>query len=144
MRKKKILSIIIIALITFFVTYFALSIINSDKNTFEDRWDIELPKNTKVNKIYSDIGFFGEGYRIIKLETDENDVEKLGFKFSNYQKGEERFQELANQILEKSKLDTNKNDLQYIGTQENGQEARTLIFTYNEKENCYYLFEENL
>lgn len=75
MKKKKILSIIIISLITFIITYFALSIINSDKNTFEDRWDIELPRNTKVNKIYSDIGFFGEGYRIIKLETDENDVE---------------------------------------------------------------------
>lgn len=40
----------------------------SPLNTLSSRWDITIPKQTKVEEYYSsDHGFHGDGYRIIKL-----------------------------------------------------------------------------
>ena len=56
--------------------YIAGNIKYSDKNNFQDRWEIKLPKEWTVEEIYSDLGFTGDGYRIIKLETNGESLEK--------------------------------------------------------------------
>lgn len=47
----------------------------SPLNTLSSRWDITIPKQTKVEEYYSsDHGFHGDGYRIIKLSCKNDNI----------------------------------------------------------------------
>lgn len=56
----------------------------SPLNTLSSRWDITIPKQTKVEEYYSsDHGFHGDGYRIIKLSCKNDKVCGSVFDFSS-------------------------------------------------------------
>lgn len=135
MKKKSILIIIIILFISLLL-YIAGNIKYSDKNNFQDRWEIKLPKKWTVEEIYSDLGFTGDGYRIIKLEAKGENLEK---EIKKDIKKEKVFSDFVDEILEKSKLDIE--NLEYIGIIER-LDGDILVLTYNDIDKCYYLFED--
>ncbi len=134
--KKKSISIIIVILFISLLLYIAGNIKYSDKNNFQDRWEIELPKKWTVEEIYSDLGFTGDGYRIIKLDTKVENLEK---EIKKDIKKEKVFSDFIDEILEKSKLDIG--NLEYIGIIER-VDGDILALTYNDIDKCYYLFED--
>lgn len=137
MRKKSILIILVILLISL-ILYIAGNIKYSDKNNFQDRWDIKLPKEWTVKEIYSDLGFTADGYRIIKLDTKGENLEKT---INKNIKKRKTFPDFINELIEKSKLNIDKDNLEYIGIIEN-LDGDTLGITYNGIDKCYYLFED--
>nr|WP_276939490.1 hypothetical protein [Helcococcus sueciensis] len=137
MKKKSILIIIVILFISLLL-YIAGNIKYSDKNNFQDRWEIELPKKWTVEEIYSDLGFTADGYRIIKLDTKGENLEKT---INKNIKKRKTFPDFINELIEKSKLNIDKDNLEYIGIIEN-LDGDTLGITYNDIDKCYYLFED--
>lgn len=140
MKKKSILIIIVILFISLLL-YIAGNIKYSDKNNFQDRWNVKIPKNSTVKEIYSDVGFHGEGYRIIKLQTSQKNVEDTTFKRGNDINIENRYSNFVSKLLEKSKLKIQEDKLEFVGIQEKKSEGGMLVITYNDMDKCYYLFE---
>ena len=136
MKKKSILIIIVILFISLLL-YIAGNIKYSDKKNFQDRWEIELPNKWTVKEIYSDLGFTGDGDRIIKLDTKGENLEKT---INKNIKKRKTFPDFINELIEKSKLNIDKDNLEYIGIIEN-LDGDTLGITYNDIDKCYYLFE---
>lgn len=137
MKKKSILIILVILLISLLLLIVG-NVKYSDKNNFQDRWKIKLPKEWTVKEIYSDVGFTGDGYRIIKLDSERENLEKI---INKNIKKEKIFPDFINELIEKSKLSIDKDNLEYIGIIER-LDGSILALTYSDVDKSYYLFED--
>lgn len=141
-KRNKILLIVLVVLIP--IVWFVVGRIkNSAKDALLERWkDVNLPQSASVKEEYSDVGFHGEGSTILKVEANEKDI-----KGTDLERGKDidvapRFSELVENINEKSKMNIELNNLEYVSIHEKKEKSGKLVFTYSEKDKCYYLFED--
>ena len=124
----------------------------SPLNTLSSRWDITIPKQTKVEEYYSsDHGFHGDGYRIIKLSCKNDKVcgSVFDFSSSNYSPRSIHDDDLRVIDTTCSKLRSkqgNKEDFlpsnHTLLVKTLKQFDNTLVIVYSTEDDLYYLFEE--
>ena len=142
-------TIIVLSLLFIFGVYkHVSSLFISDKDLIQTIWkELKLPEHSEVEIIYSsDHGFTGDGDRIYRIkyvsETKDTDLEcaYCDKTFPQYEK------EIVRQIFSDSaqnfghiNIDNFQNELEHIKNKKNSLD--TLIITYSEKYDCYYVFE---
>lgn len=124
----------------------------SPLNTLSSRWDITIPKQTKVEEYYSsDHGFHGDGYRIIKLSCKNDKVcgSVFDFSSSNYSPRSIHDDDLRVIDTTCSKLlSTQGNKEDFLPSNRTllvktlKQFDNTLVIVYSTEDDLYYLFEE--
>lgn len=150
MKRKNIISIVlpIVVFIVIIAVFFIKN--NSDKRLLKSYWDLDLPRNYNVEIIYeSERGFTGDGNRIYKVESKNNDEKVECFKCSNLEETDVE-REVIDEILQESKMeDTIKvENLEFVESiKENEISAtffRTLVISYDRENNVYYIFERKI
>lgn len=144
MKKKYILGTLIVMILAIpVILYFMGKFEFSDKNTFLMRWEnkIEIPKDAKIQEIFSDVGSFGEGKRLIKLTLNSNEPNNSIFDTKNKKNNLSIIdKEFVRNIINQSKTNIDVEKLKFVKTLD--KDGDNLIITYNEDENIFYLFEK--
>lgn len=106
-KKRKFIVIALLILLVPTLMYGINKLRTNERNIVEEKWGIELTDNIKVEELYSSIGFFGEGNRILKAVSKDDKYDGTALLNSTSDINQKRKQYMDNEIkriVEDSKL----------------------------------------
>lgn len=134
---KKILLVIFI-LFASLVIFFLYKVHNAPRDGLKDRWKIDLSNSVKVEEIYTNTGWFGEGSSVFKL-SNISKLENITQDNKYLKKTNTKLADI-NDLIFRFGIAVNIENIEIL--QDFYNDGDKLIICYDRENDVYYLFEE--